>query len=172
MLSGEIEAAAGDRTRLRLNFRWLGDRYGQLISLITSGGVTHALLESMEGSDNDDWPFSPPLQSLSIQTPAGKCTAALLVGAAGKSYWSASIEAADNGPALVFDIACRHGERPGWLGSRYRRLTDVAKLTVVSTDEIVEDGDTLTIQPATPLDSAGTTRWRFRLEPAPQRSAP
>jgi hypothetical protein len=171
MRAESIVAAAGNVDRLQLGFAWLGDRYGQRILIVADDGSSHPLLESIEGSAAEDWPASPPLQSLTIQTLPDGRTAALLVGAAGKSHWSASIEADRSSPTIVFDLACRHGEQPGSLGSRYRWMTDAAKLIVISPDQVTEDGDALVIQPGTPPSSAGTTRWRFRLELAPGQTA-
>ena len=84
-------------------------------------GAIVPLLESVEGTPSDDWPASPPLQSLQRRRSCRTAAAALLVGMAGRSHWSASVEAGPRPAALVFDIACRHTQRPSaWLGSRYR----------------------------------------------------
>src|SRR5207244_9937204 len=109
-------------SRLRIEFAWLGDRYGHIISLIDAHGVAERLLESIEGTANDDWPPSPPLQSLSMETLTDGRRVALLVGLAGRSHWSASIEPALGKAELVFDLACRHGPNHGMLGSRYHQL--------------------------------------------------
>jgi hypothetical protein len=53
--------------------------------------------------------------------PPGARPALLAVGHAGRSHYAASV-AADPAAAdtLLFEIACRVVEQPGWLGSTYR----------------------------------------------------
>ncbi|MBW8885109.1 MAG: hypothetical protein JF612_10130 [Planctomycetia bacterium] len=159
-----IEALSSDGSRLRLEFLWNGDRYGQRISLIDSAGAAQPLLESIEGAATDDWPLSPPLQTLTIEARGDNCHVALLVGMAGGAHWSASIEPTPGKDQLLFDIACRHSANPGHLGNRYRRLAD-------STNQLAIDGDSarvswkedlVDIQPMN-LAVLGTSRWRFAL---------
>ena len=117
-----LEGIGADGWGLRVAFHWLGDRYGHTISLIEPRGAVVPLLESIEGPVTDDWPSSPPLQSLHVQElPAGR-RAALLVGMAGRNHWSASVEAAPGQPALVFDVACRRSAPSRLPGSKYRLL--------------------------------------------------
>jgi hypothetical protein len=78
------------------------------------------LFESQEGNSEEDWPASPPLQFVSIETRPKKLPVALLMGMAGGSHWSASIEQHPAEHSLRFDIACRAGSHPDKLGSRYR----------------------------------------------------
>src|SRR5262245_7365890 len=125
MRSDGIEATGAEGQRLRVQFVWNGDRYGHVISLVESNGEIQPMLESIEGTSADDWPASPPLQSLSIETVPNGRRAALLVGMAGGSHWSASVEATVGRAELTFDLACRHGRQPIWLGNRYRRLSEV-----------------------------------------------
>src|SRR5438067_13480407 len=164
MRNETIEAIGPDRRRLRLEFARLNDRYAQRISLIAADGAIQPLLESVEGSPHDDWPSSPPLQSLTIET-RGDHVVALLVGMAGGSHWSASIEAVAGKAELIFDIACRHGAKRGALGSRYRRVSGAAKELAIRGEganiSLTDDG--VAIRPADGVDSPGTTRWRFTL---------
>ncbi len=44
----------------------------------------------------------------------------MLVGRAGKSHWSMSVTADEDTPALIFDVACRLREPPGFLGTTYQ----------------------------------------------------
>jgi hypothetical protein len=85
------------------------DRFGHVIAVVNydERGKEHArnLILSMEG-DFNDWPISPPLQSLAIENrQAGDV--ALLVGMAGQNHWSASVEAIPGQKRLTFDLACR-----------------------------------------------------------------
>jgi hypothetical protein len=167
MRSEAIEAIGPDRRRLRIEFVWKGDRYAQLIALVDASGTAQPLLESIEGTAHDAWPPSPPLQNLTIETrPDGSCVA-LLLGMAGNAHWSASIEAAADKAALVFDIACRHSTNPGALGGRYRLLTDSKDLISIRADSanISQHEGTLEIQPIAASTSAGTTRWRYEIKP-------
>jgi len=79
------------------------------------------VFESIEGTPEEDWPPSPPLQELHLEArPDGK-QLALLVGMAGTSHWSLSVEFDAAAGTAVFDVACRVKRAPGGLGSRYRR---------------------------------------------------
>lgn len=109
----------GDSGVLRVEFVWREDRFRQVISVVGADGVVALLLESVEGPKADGFPASPPLQSLSIETLADGRRAALLVGMAGRSHWSASIEPLADAAGLVFDIACRVGEARPRLASEY-----------------------------------------------------
>jgi hypothetical protein len=89
---------------------------------VAAGGGYEPLLESAEGSPEEPWPASPALQQVHFQpTPDGR-QAALLVGMAGRSHWSASVEVSGDGAAAVIEVACRAKSRPDWLGSTYRLL--------------------------------------------------
>lgn len=162
-----IEAINPDGTRLRLVFHSLVDRYGHRLSRIDALGTVQPLLQSIEGTRHDDWPPSPPLQSLTIETRPDGRRVALLLGMAGNAHWSASIEVTADKAALVFDIACRHSANPGALGSRYRRLTASKDFISIRGDsaKLSQNVGTLEIQPTAPSTSAGTTRWRYEIKP-------
>lgn len=81
-----------------------------------------ALLESIEGEDSDPWPPSPPWQETHLDQHAAAGPVLMLLGRAGTSHWSASVEVA--GPFAVFDCACRVKAAPQRLGQRYRLLFD------------------------------------------------
>lgn len=87
---------------------------------IVSGDAQQPLIESLEGAADEDWPASPPLQQVHFQPGRGGGSAALLVGMAGRSHWSAAIELDGPGRLAVFEIACRVSGSPGWLGTSYR----------------------------------------------------
>lgn len=103
---------------MRVVFQWREDRFGHVVERWTGSGW-QTVLESIEGAPSDVWPPSPALQSLQLEERAGG-KVALLVGMAGRSHWSASVEADSGSGRLVFDIACRVTQEPAWLGSRYR----------------------------------------------------
>jgi hypothetical protein len=161
-----LQSLAADGASLCVEFAWRNDRYQHVIGLQQPDGAMRPLLESVEGGPADAWPPSAPLQSLTIEPLAGDRRAAFLVGMAGRSHWSASIEARSGG-ALVFDLACRHGASLGNLGSRYRWLLPTAErpaiVISVEAGQITEVGDELTIAPAADNHTAATARWRFTL---------
>ena len=103
------------------------DRFGNRISLIVAESTNDVQTESpfvtsIEGTDTDEWPPSPPLQDFSIE-PRQDQTLLLAVGMAGRSHWSASI-AANNNSSLEFDMACRLRSSPSFLGSTFQLADD------------------------------------------------
>lgn len=121
-----LEVDCGNQLRLSTSFRWDAGRYRHGITLRRVDGEIVDHWEDEVQSNEEDWPASPPIQQLSLETIQG--AAALLgVGQAGKSHWSISVEAirCDAQPALKFDIACRCRARPSWLGSSYSRSVEM-----------------------------------------------
>lgn len=92
--------------RLRVRFVPCADRLLHEVSVKCHGGWS-VVLTSVEGDPSQDWPPSPPLQSLHIERPPGEHERALLVGMAGRSHWSASVMLDVHTSRLRFDIACR-----------------------------------------------------------------
>ncbi|MBA4016179.1 MAG: hypothetical protein C0483_03220 [Pirellula sp.] len=73
---------------------------------------------SLEGRADEAWPPSPPFQQLHVeQRPTGPIV--FLIGMAGKSHWSAAVEAAADRRSIRFDVAVRFQARPKHLGSAY-----------------------------------------------------
>lgn len=109
-----------------------GDRLGHEVFLAEAPELP--LLVSVEQGESENWPPSPPLQSCDVQAQSGG-EVALLVGMAGQSHWSASIEVAQSG--LIFDIACRMpAAGDGYsLGSTYRMPSDLQVAQVSRTAE-------------------------------------
>jgi hypothetical protein len=103
--------------RVRLCFVWSGDRYAHRLE-VTDDGQEQFCFESLEGAPGEAWPPSPALQQLSFQPGVSGGQCALLVGMAGKSHWSLSVETHES--SFVFDVACRVQQSPEWLGSSYR----------------------------------------------------
>lgn len=84
------------------------------------------IAESIEGTPDEDWPASPPFQEVhfervQLKTRREPGDIGFLVGMAGRSHWSASVE--PRGPAsIAWEVACRLHGPPEWLGVRYRLL--------------------------------------------------
>jgi hypothetical protein len=169
MRSEAIEAAIFGGARLRIEFAWRNDRYGHVISFVNAAGESAFLLESIEGSDDDGWPSSPPLQSLSIENLPDGRSAALLVGMAGRSHWSASVEPNVDQSGLTIDIACRHSQESKWLGNRYRRLSAAAEDLLIEANgaDVAIECEYVSIRPLTAACAVKTTRWQFAMSMRP-----
>jgi len=97
--------------------------------MLEDGGRWRSV-EGPEASGGDPrWPASPVLVELSrLQTPRGP--ALLGVGSAGRSHFSASIDADPHLPdRLRFEVACRVQEPPAWLGSTYHGRGGIVRVT-------------------------------------------
>ena len=104
-------------------FEFISGRFEQTITLRSGDGETVHQWRDAFASENEDWPGSPPIQQLSLESIRGAMTL-LGVGQAGKSHWSVSVETVGDGDDAVlrFDVACRTSQVPEWLGSRYYEL--------------------------------------------------
>jgi hypothetical protein len=109
------QLAGGD---YRLVFRRAGDRWSHALEVALDGGF-QPLVSTWEVADLADWPLSPPLQQLHIEDRGSAGQVALLVGMAGRSHWSVSIELDRPRRRALFDFACRAQQRPAWLGNSY-----------------------------------------------------
>jgi hypothetical protein len=116
--SAILEIASPDDCRLSLNLVPQAGRYQQRLAVRDGRRVTEYLV-SREGDDRELWPASPPLQQHSLQSGPDGRRVVLLLGMAGNSHWSLSIEEDPAAGALVFDVACRVQRAPAWLGSGY-----------------------------------------------------
>lgn len=109
-----ITLAAGTTV---VGFRRIGDRWEHEIRLV-DGRVWRSVEGPADGGD-PRWPASPPVVELSLVSAAAG-PVLLGVGKAGRSHYSLSVSACPDEPdTLLFDIACRIQEPPGWLGSTY-----------------------------------------------------
>jgi hypothetical protein len=202
MLETEVflESKSAGGTRLRITFVRRGDRYGHRLSAVLvgqAGGESIVpLAESVEGTSDDPWPPSPPLQSVSIEKLPDGRTVALLVGMAGRSHWSASIEEVREQCGVQFDLACRC-QAPGTLGSQYAPLPgaiiavaadgsacvwnparDVA-VTITAGNEVVSlaalargEVPHVCIIPSAMAGARGATiRWQYRAKLLPEDEA-
>ena len=180
-----LQILRADGLGLQVAFLKHGDRFHHSVSLIDHQ-QSIPLLESTEGTDEEIWPPSPPLQELSVEQH-GEATVALLVGMAGKSHWSASVEVAADRPRVLFDIACLVRGSPQNLGSayhlqlepiavdtrrlRFRPATDVLADLVLEpigdepTGPIRREGSELMICcTREPKTTQPTVRWKYALE--------
>lgn len=178
-----LNAKNADGVGLQVRFSWRQDRHCHTISLLVDDRPI-PVFESVEGSSLDVWPPSPPLQQRSVEELRPATKVALLVGMAGKSHWSMSVEPANDRAGFVFDVACRSGETAGQLGSGYLLLADGLR-TDGDHDATIDvagrslqihcdrDGQTVAkvldgplgprVEPMT-INPGGTTRWRYRIE--------
>lgn len=119
--SKTLDAIDESRRGLRVTFVWHRDRFAHTIAAV-NGDVITPLLASEEGLADNSWPPSPALQELSIEQRSETNRVALLVGMAGTSHWSLSVEADDSCRRLIFDVAARVKELPVQLASSYRTM--------------------------------------------------
>ncbi len=125
-------------TSLLIRFFAANDRYAHQIGW-QSGSQFIPLLESVEGTADDAWPPSPPLQQIHSQTlPQGPVTWGL--GSAGCGHWSASFarQPAPAGAAAAWLVewALRAEKGLGWVGTTYRLVEPLAEFDVQNSDEI------------------------------------
>jgi len=179
----EAVLSAGDRLQLRFTRR--GDRWEHAVEFRVAGQLVRQW-HSDEGTADDGWPPSPPFQSLEMHTQPDGRKFALLVGMAGASHWSASVETDPVKQRIVFDVACRITFDPLWLGSSYLLSDAVAKDGFRCAIEAVAhgdmpDGSRPTVEIARPRivvhvnDLSGslprTVRWKYAIS-APEPAAP
>ena len=155
---------------LRIDLFWQIDRYAHKIVQLVNG-IEATLLDSTEGTSDDVWPPSPPFQQLSIEEIRPGVEVALLVGMAGKSHWSASIEPHADRVGFIFDVACRLHNKADWLGSSYKlpspapttlQLTSMSIDNLPSSCNIEERGAEALITPAAVVrGSVETVRWKY-----------
>ena len=167
---------------LRIAFAPCGDRMVHSIALVERIGDADRitpLCSSVEGTANETWPASSPLQSLSIEQRATG-DVALLVGMAGRSHWSASFETFAGLSKLRIEHACRVGGEPTWLGSGYQLPTGelviehnhaheviqlVGKTRIRWRSEQIEMSDSHQLNfPAIQPWHAKPVRWQYALE--------
>lgn len=165
---------------LRVRFFRSGDRYAHEVYVLEGGRWLSALV-SVEGSPEEDWPASPPFQSLEIERRGGQAVA-LLVGMAGTSHWSASAQIDPLVPCIHFDVAARvRSANAGPLGSAYRAAPEWAAaqggpcpLEIEPADgppAARREGPVTRIAAAASTDSAPRTiRWAYRVRRAPAGS--
>ena len=128
--------AAGFRVTFDLSRSPGGDRFGHRIEFV-DGNETVTLLESIEGTSDDAWPASPPIQEVHVEDRDGGMQVALAVGRAGSGHWSLSCHIDAAAEQVVFDVACRFRAappaelpapgQPGGLGSAYRCLLPLSQ---------------------------------------------
>lgn len=180
-----LECTVSDELALRVDFIKLADRYRhELSAVIREGSIENVipLCSSVEGTSDDPWPPSPPLQSLSIEKLSDGRTAALLVGMAGKSHWSASIAEVAGFAAIEFDFACRCAEVPARLGCEYRAAQQIdvvhdkpgvlllqpafGIMILISSQQLVAQAErtdrTFRFEPSgNPFAGSRTARWKY-----------
>lgn len=154
---------------LRVRLVWSVDRYAQEIETLWEGGWRPALT-SIEGDGQVEWPASPPFQQLSVES-RDRGPVALLVGMAGKSHWSGSIECDLQAQTLAFDIACLVRTTPSDLGSSYRatekvdsegRLTQSGlRVSAGPLTRVTVDEDQISISSDAGDEASRTYRWKY-----------
>ncbi len=167
-MTNSLQVLDDQRRGLRINFHWHQDRFAHSIGFADEKRFV-PLLASHEGSETDPWPHSPPLQDLSELPSASGQRSILLVGRAGRSHWSASVETSLSPLAIHLDIACRLYESPQILCSSYRTMT-LPVISSASQVAVEMDGHTAWLQ-ADPLPGA-KSHWEITAEGCALRTMP
>lgn len=181
--------------KLRVVFRQVADRWAHSIELL-DGESFVPWLTSLEGKPDEDWPSSPPLQQLSCERHEGR-PVLLLVGMAGKSHWSLSVDVEPQSGRATFDVACRRGgegvshtrstylsadgmhaaklmfEQQMFAVSRHSRSPGLLGRALDNTN-VAAEGPFLFLSNGLSSGEASspTVRWRYSLEPWPAGSTP
>jgi len=130
---GEKPAAVLEAAGLRAVFVRHGDRFAHRIEVRDKEAqqwITAA--ESLEGTDDNHWPPSPPFQQLHVERRK-EGEVVLLVGMAGRSHWSAAVDVCPERKTLRFDVAVRVQAGAELLGSAYEIVAVQEAAAVVAT---------------------------------------
>ena len=108
-------------------------------------------------------------ESFSLGMVGGPMLVALLVGMAGRSHWSLSVEARDG--QLNFDAACRVRGDCNHLGSGYRLSEQPSRRLKwlmdadekLAAGELVSDDDSVFLRLSRSPRDGATIRWRYRI---------
>jgi hypothetical protein len=152
-------AAMLEADGLRVVFFKQGDRYAHRVEWFDDvRGAWTVAVESLEGTPDDPWPPSPPLQQLHIEErPTGRVI--LLVGMAGRTHWSAAVEVAVDRKTVTFDVAARLQCPPRQLRSTYRRSIEARAVHLRS--ESKTENDPLYVAPDAAVRIPGTIAWKY-----------
>ncbi|MCR9119638.1 MAG: hypothetical protein NXI22_22120 [bacterium] len=162
-----IQADDCSGIRLAVVFEQQSDRWSHQVLCLRDDESKPALV-SLVGSPDQNWPPSPAVQQFSSEDrESGRV--ALLVGMAGKSFWSMSVHA--EGGDLVFDVGCRHQIQPENLGSQYKPHTTDCEIQPdgdaslpISATHVDAGAEVIAVTPTTEETPAnGMTRWKYRI---------
>jgi hypothetical protein len=156
VLSGPLDPT---RTGL-VEFYLAGDRVAHRV--VIQDGDRRLQWDSVEGDDQQNWPPSPALQSVSIEPIEGR-NVALLVGMAGKSHWSMSVDIDPTRRSIRFDVACRISTVAESLGSTYRGSRTSPSCFVGSSTggRVVDTTEGWRIEPTQIPTPRTTVRWVY-----------
>ena len=123
---------------LSVRYSKLRDRLSHTIGIVVEDSFI-SLMESIEGSEAEPWPASPPMQQMVEECFTPSASPVLLgVGLSGNGHWSTAIETQRAGH-LKFDIACKNSKSSTWFGSQYRLLPTIqASIRPTSVEVLVE----------------------------------
>jgi hypothetical protein len=165
---------------LRVVFQRRSDRVAHAIQWLDDQRRVLLQLDSVEGTPADAWPPSPALQHLRVEPRGGGQQVALLVGMAGRTHWSASVEADPLGGRLIFDIACRLPQPPLQLGSQYQMRggppTDATadqwlpSPPIETSARLIQQGALWRLDANALIDQfPATARWRYQAAVCPPK---
>ena len=128
---------------LSVRYSKLRDRLTHSIGIVV-GDAYIPFLEAIEGSADEPWPPSPPMQQMVEESFNPDASPVLLgVGLSGNGHWSSAIETLES-QRLKFDIACKNSKPSTEFGSKYRVLGNVQLSPVSNSVEIILAASELT----------------------------
>ena len=171
----------------RIRFHADSDRFQHVIES-RSGNSWVALWRSVEGTNVEHWPTSPPWQEIA-EHQLGSTTCLLGVGKAGTAHWSISIDVTlppadsssgdlptDPRSAVRFDVACRTKELPKQLGSSYEYRENGGgeagewRVDEATTEACADESSAWRCEPRGPRTAGELTTYRWIYYWSPPRS--
>jgi hypothetical protein len=99
---------------LRVDFHWLGDRFGHTIAAVRDG------VAKIDWRSIEDDPLGPVYQELHEQETGDGGKIVFLSGSGNGAHWSASVEFEKQKCVVAFDVAARVREEPVERAIEYR----------------------------------------------------
>jgi hypothetical protein len=152
---------------LRLRFEKHGDRYAQIIEVSDSHSWS-PIAQSVEGTDDQSWPHSPPWQELITEQRGPDQQIIFTVGKAGTAHWSGSFSMQPAG-GIRCEIACRTGRVPNFVGTTYRSvmkdLPEQFQIRTTTETRLAREPREFTLKPySIPLQFPATLVWNYTIE--------
>lgn len=142
---------------LRVDFHWLGDRFGHSVYAVY-GDQSQLIYRSTQSQD-----FGPVFQELHEQNTDDDGAILFLSGAGGGAHWSMSVQQAQQ--SIAFDVAARIAHEP---------LDRLIAYTLEPKGTLESIGSSPSIQSSDPDTTVGRTSARLNIaaKPSDSRMAP
>lgn len=147
----ESPRATLEKSGLRVEFFWLGDRFGHTVSALRNGQAS-VVWNSAQGSS-----LGPAFQELHQQGAGDEGDLLFLSGSGGGAHWSMSVEQQHKG--IAFDVAVRVSQAPAAREVIYEKAATVGP-PLVSCGQVIGSSQ------------SDATRVVFQPEPAATAELP